>query len=124
MSKRDSYLPFLGDTIYPCNLLSNTMPHSATITRQVTAPPNSKVIYWAAESKSDPNDKIITDPSLAYEDYNNSGVTTTDNNGIATLKVRPPTQYSIPSGKILSKHIHYRYCISPNILSSIQTINI
>jgi len=117
---RNTYLPFLGDTVYPCNSLADKVPDNATISQTIQVPPNSKVVYWASEH-SDKLD-IVSDPWSAYMNYANTGVVTADVAGKAILKVRPPSAYKVPTGRIVDKHIHYRYCKVPGMLSQIYTI--
>ena len=115
---RDYYLPFLGKTVYPCNSLSIKTPVNANIATQIKTKPNVNVIFWASETNED---QIMESPWKAYNMYSNSGVALSDANGIATLKVRNPSSYKIPSGKKLSPHVHYRVCTSGGMLSGIKT---
>ena len=115
---RDYYLPFLGKTVYPCNSLSLKTPVNANIMTQILTKPNVNVIYWASETNED---QIVENPWKAYNMYSNSGVALSDANGIATLKVRNPSEYKIPNGKIMKPHIHYRICTDKGMLSSVKT---
>jgi hypothetical protein len=118
---RDVYLPFLNESVFPCSTLKNTVPEAATVKVQVQVTPGAKVVYWASEpNKAQP----VTNPWDAYTQYENAGVATADGNGVATLAVRDPATYKIPSGRILSRHVHYRYCVRPGLLSRVETIDI
>jgi uncharacterized membrane protein YuzA (DUF378 family) len=118
--QRDTYLPFLGHTVIP-QPMTEYKPSGTLITRTINdLPANVKVIYWAAE----PSDKIIENPTDAYGDYNNQGVTTTDANGTAILQVRNPASYKIPLKETLEPHIHYRYWTSAGMASKLFTIKI
>lgn len=123
-TKRDFYLPFLGYTIFPCEELQEKTPENASVSVKVkNLPPKVNVVYWASET-SEEAEKIEKNPWEAYKKYSNSGVVRTDANGEAELRVREPSQYKIPSGRTLDKHIHYRYCIDNSVLSPVQTIGI
>jgi len=121
ITKTKIYLPFLGDTVIPTSILQNRIPDNYNKEITINTKPNTKIIYWAAEQN---NEKDIKYPDTAYLDYDNYGITTSDNNGMATLKVRNPQQYKIPSGRILDKHIHCRYVKYPGMLSKIETIKL
>ena len=118
--KRDVYLPFLGETVYPCDQLVNKIPDDATVAMTVRVPAGAKVVYWASEHSKDLD--VAENPWKAYLNYSNSGVTTADANGNAVLKVREPTAYRVPLKGKIEKHIHYRYCGSPGMLSEIHTV--
>jgi hypothetical protein len=116
--RRNIYLPFLGETVYPCDNLSEKTPDGAELTVTVTdVPVNAKVVYWAAE----PSTGIVGNPWDAYGKYKNSGVATANANGTAQLRIRKPTGYKVPSGRELKPHVHYRFCQESGILSSIRT---
>jgi uncharacterized membrane protein YuzA (DUF378 family) len=117
---RNTYLPFLGDTVYPCSSLADKVPDKATISHMVKVPPNSKIVYWASEH-SDKMD-VMPDPWSAYMNYENTGVVTADATGKAMLRIRAPSAYKTPMGKTVDKHIHYRYCKVPGMLSQVYTI--
>ncbi len=118
--ERDTYLPFLGETVYP-NPMNDYKPSGDTITKKITGlPANTKIIYWAAESSN----KIIDNPYDAYNKYTNQGVTTSDNEGNAILTVRPPAQYEVGMKGRLNKHIHYRFWTQDGMASRLYTINI
>ena len=120
--KRDVFLPFLGDTVIPTSILTEKTPSNPSIEKTINnIPPNTKVLYWAAE----PSNEIIDNPWEAYDKYDNSGITTSNDEGIAILKVREPSSYRVPyKNKKLEPHIHYRYVKSPGMMSRIETINI
>jgi hypothetical protein len=120
---RDTYLPFLGESALPCDNLVESVPLGANSSVTVKVPPNTKVVYWAADSEND-SLTISPDPWVAYKDYANAGVTTSDRNGNAYLRVRFPQKYRIPIGATLDNHVHYRYCKEPGLLSSVYTVPI
>jgi uncharacterized membrane protein YuzA (DUF378 family) len=119
--QRDTYLPFLGHTVMPKPMTEYNPSGENVITRTIeNLPPNVKVIYWA----SLPSDKIIDNPIDAYGDYTNQGVTITDTNGSATLKVFKPTAYKVPLKGTLKPHIHYRYWDSAGMASRLFTLQV
>ena len=117
---RNTYLPFLGETAYPCGSMGDRVPDNATISMDVQVPPNSKVVYWASEHSSEMD--VAHNPWEAYTNYANTGVVTADGEGKAILKIREPTKYKTPIGKTLEKHVHYRYCVVPGMLSEVYTV--
>jgi uncharacterized membrane protein YuzA (DUF378 family) len=44
MFNRDTYLPFLGETLVPCSVLDTHIPQGATLEVQVQVAPGSKVL--------------------------------------------------------------------------------
>ena len=117
--RRNIYLPFLGETVYPCDNLIDKTPDSAELTVTVTdVPAGTKVVYWAAE----PSTSIVSNPWDAYGKYENSGVATSDKNGHVQLKFRKPTAYKVPSGRELKPHVHYRFCQESGILSEVRSV--
>ena len=118
---RDYYLPFLGETAYPCGSLASKEPFNADTTVSIFVEPNVNVIYWAAE----PNAKVVDNPWQAYSLYENTGVTRSDEKGRATLRIRKPTEYNVSHGlfgKTLKPHIHYRTCTMMGMLSRVETV--
>lgn len=122
-SERDYYLPFLGDTVFPNGLLAgNVSPNNANAAVRVVVPPNTKVVYWAAE----PCDTGC-DPDImawdAYKGYSNSGVSTSDGDGNVTLQVRGlPQGYAVPyKDAKLKPHVHYRYLKHDGMFSKVIT---
>ncbi len=114
---RDTYLPFLGKTVFPCSLLKPHAPKDANFSINVKVKPNRKVVYWAAE----PSDSDKRKPKDAYKGYMNSGIAVANKKGIATLHLKKPTGYKIPVGK-LSAHVHYRKCSDNYKLGKVKTV--
>ena len=121
MLDRDTYLPFLGPTVLPCASVPDRTPPGASKMVTVSAPPGSKVLYWAAEPEMEAL-KEIQDWKAAYAGYENAGVATADSNGQAVLKVREPQAYSVPFKGRLEPHIHFRICESSGMLGRVKTI--
>jgi uncharacterized membrane protein YuzA (DUF378 family) len=121
MFNRDTYLPFLGETVLPCTTIPERVPPGATKELRVPAPPGSKVLYWAAEPALEEL-KQIQDWQHAYNKFENAGVTTTDNTGIAILKVRAPQAYTVPFKGRIEPHVHFRICDGTGMLGRIKTV--
>jgi hypothetical protein len=121
MFNRDTYLPFLGETVLPCTTIPERVPPGATKELRVPAPAGSKVLYWAAEPALEEL-KQLQDWQQAYNKYENAGVTTTDSTGIAILKVRNPQPYMVPFKGRLEPHVHYRICDGTGMMGRIKTV--
>jgi len=121
MFQRDTYLPFLGPTLVPCSILQNREPPGATKEVKVIVTPNTKVLYWAAEPA---NEKLKTIQSWkeAYDQYENAGVTTSNGEGVAVLKVRNPQSYKVPFKGRLEAHVHYRVCGEAGWVGRVNTV--
>ena len=110
---RNFYLPFLGWAVYPCGSLAEKVPAGADVSVNVKVAPNANVIYWASE-KPEPE---------AGEPIDNPWDVRADASGNAVLRVRSPVSYQVGvMKKTLSRHIHYRVCRHPGMLSDIKTV--
>jgi uncharacterized membrane protein YuzA (DUF378 family) len=118
--QRDSFLPFLGRTVYPCADLKEKIPNYSDSKITVKVKPNSNVVYWAAEK----NNNKIDNPWDAYEKYANSGVVKSDENGDAVLKFKFPAQYYVPRKGLLPPHVHYRVCDKDGMMTRVETVNL
>ena len=122
MFNRDTYLPFLGETVLPpCSILAERVPEGATKVVKVRVAPGAKVLYWAAEPGTEGLDKVH-DWRDAYAQFKNAGVTVADVRGNAYLKVRPPQPYTVPFRGTLDPHVHYRVCQQDGMMSRIETM--
>ncbi len=121
MFNRDTYLPFLGETVLPCTTIPERVPPGATKEVRVPAPAGSKILYWAAEPAMEAL-KQIPDWQAAYNKFENAGVTTTDSTGIAILKVRLPQAYTVPMKGRLEPHVHFRICDGTGMLGRVKTV--
>jgi hypothetical protein len=124
---RDFYLPFLGDTVFPTGLLGdNIFPNTSDLTVSVKLKSNTKIIYWAAEPCEDT--QSCNKPIMAwdaYKNYGNAGITTSNKEGMATIKIRSPQFYKVPfKSEKLSPHIHYREILADGMLSKIKTYKV
>lgn len=119
VASREYYLPFLGQSAFPCGSLIDRVPLNANTAVEIQTEPNKSIIYWAAESGT----KIQHDPWMAYKDYANAGVTKSDSTGKAVLRFRLPSQYNvnIPYARTLKPHVHYRVCKSNGLIGKVQT---
>ncbi len=117
--KRDTYLPFLGEAVLPCDTLPLSIPKDATKKVAVQVKPNSKVIYWATEPSTTGE---VTDYKAAYGHFLNSGVALSNAEGIAELQVREPQPYYVPYKGILPVHVHYRVCEGNGFVGKVKTI--
>lgn len=119
LSSRDSYLPFLGDAVFPPAVLALKTPSDAAFTATVPAPPGaSHVVYWASESAAG----VAPAPGDAYGNFGNSGVVPVSS-GIANLPLRCPMQYKV-RGKTLPRHVHYRAIYPSGISGPVQSSNV
>lgn len=121
MFNRDTYLPFLGETVLPATLLPERLPENADTQIEVSAPPGAKVLYWAAEPATDGLTKL-NDWRHAYLKYMNAGVVRANESGVATLFVRNPQPYVVPWKGRLEPHIHFRICEPNGMMSRIKTV--
>jgi uncharacterized membrane protein YuzA (DUF378 family) len=121
MFDRDTYLPFLGPMVAPCSVLDNRDPPGATREVKITVEPNVKIIYWAAEPGSQKLEKLNS-WKQAYLNYENAGVTTSNGEGVAVLKIRDPQSYKVPFKGKLSPHVHYRVCGEAGWMGKINTL--
>lgn len=113
LSNKSSYLPFLGDTAFPHNVLvvDSSVDHATfkdkplKVTIDVpNTPDGTLVVYWA--SKADDDKKFILTPNEAYSSTTNTGVTRIVN-GKAVFTLDCPTEY-MAMGRVIDRHVHYR----------------
>ena len=118
--RKKTWLPFLGYTAFPsAAFIPNKVNKNASIKVDVKVKPNTRIAYWA--SKDTQNKTPFVED--AYADFSNSGVVTSDSNGIATLAIEPSTSYIVPSGREIPKHIHYRMIDLPHgMMSDVKTV--
>jgi uncharacterized membrane protein YuzA (DUF378 family) len=118
---RDTYLPFLGQTVIPSSLIPERIPEGADTTVEVKVRPRAKVLYWAAEPETE-GLKKINDWRGAYLEYMNAGVTIADNDGNAKLLLKNPQPYTVPWKGRLEPHVHFRICGENGIMERIETV--
>ena len=121
VSRRDYYLPFLGNAVYPCNSLKPATPKNATLEVTVNdVSPSKNIVFWASERKG--KMIVVSTPWEAYDSVSNTGVCVSDEKGRAIFKVREPVAYKVPTGTVLKKHIHYRECVGNGMLGPVKTV--
>ena len=116
---RDTYLPFLGESVFPCSVLSDQTPPGATRSVTVQAEPGAKVVFWASEPADGSG---VPTWQGAYRKYLNAGVATADASGKAVLKVREPQPYTVPIKGKLDAHVHFRICGPTGFVGRIKTV--
>lgn len=118
---RDTYLPFLGETVMPCSILKDSIPEDATHYAKVKVVPGAKILFWAAEPENEDLD-ALKDWRQAYLGFKNAGVVTAGVDGIAVLRFRDPQPYKVPLAGALKSHVHYRTCVNQGLLGRVETI--
>jgi len=122
--QRKTYLPFLDISIAPISrFLNESKQKDFELELVIDAKGGEKVLYWAADKKSNEDTPDTTTPNEAYNDYDNSGISIVDKEGKAKLYVKCPKKYFVMYNKILPQHLHYRV-ITKGILGPIKTINL
>ncbi len=117
---RDTYLPFLGETVMPCSAIPESTPeHADTVVSLSGLSPNAKVLFWSAEPATEGLGRIKT-WQQAYLGFANAGVTTADAAGHATLRVRKPQPYTVPIHGRIESHVHWRVCQDGGMLGPVQ----
>ncbi len=127
--QRDTWLPFLGETVMPSALVP-IKANSGNTTVSVNVKPGAKVVYWSAKPGSKSDEKLPGHKSSetigvedAYADYANSGVVQADSNGVAKLSFDKGTDYVVPGGRTISSHVHYREMdLQYGMMGPVQTV--
>lgn len=106
MFQTTTWLPFLGPCAFPTKgLIPNKINSKGTKIIKVNVKPNTRVAYWASLPIKNNNLPYVED---AYDDFSNSGVVTSNSNGVAELSILPGSSYTVPFNKKIEKHVHYR----------------
>ena len=103
---RTTWLPFLGKSVLPSTLVPLKQATSYNKIITVKTKPNSKIAYWASSVTL--SDGKIPDVDTAYDDYSNSGVVMSDENGMAYLPIMEGGKYKVPYNRVIDRHVHYR----------------
>lgn len=125
--QRDTWLPFLGDSVLPGAVVP-TKKNSGDTSVDVHVKPGAKVAYWAAKASVDSTDKSVgADKSVpkvkdAYAHFENSGVVIANDAGLATLVFNKGTSYIVPSGKEIKSHVHYREFGEDGMMGPVQSV--
>jgi hypothetical protein len=115
-TRRTTWLPFLGKTVLPETLVPLKKPIQTDTVIKIKTKPNRKVAYWAALPKPE-NTPVME----AYDDFSNSGVVMSNDKGIAELPILSGSDYVLPLGKKIPKHVHYRIFKTNGIMGKIKT---
>ena len=122
--KRDTYLPFLGETVMPCSILEERVPeHADTEVSLHEITPGAKVLYWASEPAT-VGLATIVDWRRAYLHFANAGVAVADAGGHVMLRIRKPQPYTVPTGRRIESHVHWRVCGLNGMIGPVQTTEI
>lgn len=123
-SKRETYLPFLGECVLPSSLLKegSNVKGDKLVEIDIEVPSSSQIVWWA----SNPSEEKSPNPDVwkAYDDYMNSGVVNVKN-GVAKITFLCPQEYTVKKTlmtKHLKKHIHYREVNNKGMLGAIKTV--
>jgi hypothetical protein len=101
--RKQTWLPFLGESVLPSSLINETKNVGDTSIK-IKIKPNTKVAYWSTLPSTDEKPNV----KKAYGNYSNAGVSKSDSNGFATLTFNKGTGYVVPSGRFIKPHVHYR----------------
>jgi uncharacterized membrane protein YuzA (DUF378 family) len=104
--KKSTWLPFLGYMAFPSTALIPTIENTKGDTIiKVNVRPNTRVAYWSSFPRKTKGVPLVEE---AYDDFSNSGVVKSDENGVAELKILVGSSYIVPSGREIPRHVHYR----------------
>lgn len=123
--QRDTWLPFLGDSVLPGAVVPEKK-NSGDTTVDVHVKPGAKVAYWAAkpdvDGGADKSDDSVPKVRDAYAHFENSGVVIANDVGVATLVFNKGTSYIVPSGKEIKSHVHYREFGEDGMMGPVQSV--
>jgi hypothetical protein len=117
ITKRDTWLPFLGTTVFPPGVLRASVPKVGMEMDVPVRGGAQRVVYWAAT----PGPTVRT-PEAAYDDYSNSGVVDVVD-GKATIVLQCPSNYYV-KGRRLKKHVHYREVYADGLLGPVRMADV
>jgi hypothetical protein len=118
--RRDTYLPFLGETVMPCSAIQARVPDHAD--KEVILhglKPGAKILYWASEPATQGLATINT-WQQAYLDFANAGVAIVDDGGHVSLRIRSPQPYTVPMYGRIERHVHWRQCGDGGMLGPVN----
>jgi hypothetical protein len=121
MFNRTTWLPFLGTCVFPTKgLIPIKINNDGDKQIEVRVKPNTRIAYWSSILNKSID---IPDVVTAYDDFSNSGVVMSDNNGVAILSVKLGTDYIVPSNKLIKRHVHYRELdLEYGMMGEVQTV--
>ena len=119
--RRTTFTPYLGYAAFPSQVFVNDKKNElGTIDVPVYVKPNTRVAYWGTLPRTTPYVPSVVE---AYGDFSNSGVVTSDSNGLALLSILPGTSYLVNSGEEYPRDIHYRELeIGYDMMGKLKTI--
>ncbi len=117
VTRRDTWLPFLGPTVFPPGVLRTMTPTHGLEMTIATSRDAERIVYWA----SNPGPTAGT-PEAAYGAFKNSGVVDVVD-GHATIVIQCPGKYYV-KGKMLNNHVHYREVFSGGLLGSVKMADV
>jgi hypothetical protein len=119
ISRRDTYLPFLGYAVLPPSAIKDSVVienANVEVKVPIDAKDGTRIIFWGAK----PSNEVKPNPAAAYNDYSNLGITKVLN-GEAVIRFNCPSRYKVGPGYRLDRHIHYRLVLDNGLMSPIQT---
>jgi hypothetical protein len=128
--QRETWLPFLGDSVLPGAVVPEKK-NSGDTTVDVHVKPGAKVAYWAAKEQESSvgadksvngADKSVPKVRDAYAHFENSGVVIANDAGVATLVFNKGTSYIVPSGREIKSHVHYREFGEDGMMGPVQSV--
>ena len=97
---------FIGDNLLPPTAIQESFPGNYDILYNLKTEPDSIIIFWASKKYKN----LVKVKNKAIDDFENSGVTISNNYGIAKIRIQDPgkiiTDDIVP--RILNKHFYYR----------------
>lgn len=118
--QRDTWLPFLGNSVLPGAVVP-LKKNMGDTTVDVKVMPGAKVAYWAAEPLDGTTDAVPL-VRAAYDQFENSGVVVANDQGVATLVFNKGTSYIVPSGRKLESHVHYREFGEDGMMGPVKSV--
>ena len=128
--QRDTWLPFLGNSVLPGAVVP-LKKNMGDTTVDVKVTPGAKVAYWAAEPETkldainkgaSEGNKAVPLVRAAYDQFENSGVVVANDQGMATLVFNKGTSYIVPSGRKLESHVHYREFGEDGMMGPVKSV--
>jgi uncharacterized membrane protein YuzA (DUF378 family) len=118
--QRDTWLPFLGNSVLPGAVVP-LKKNMGDTTVDVKVMRGAKVAYWAAEPDGADADAVPL-VRAAYDQFENSGVVVANDQGVATLVFNKGTSYIVPSGRKLESHVHYREFGEDGMMGPVKSV--
>lgn len=119
--QRDTWLPFLGESVLPGAIMT-LKTNSGDTTVDVKVKSGTKVAYWAAKPETEPTEGTVPPVKAAYDDFENSGVVVANEQGVAKLVFNKGTSYVVPSGRKIESHVHYREFGEDGMMGPVKSV--